>query len=70
MLTISDKEKLILEYLEENDTITLSKFRKIAKISAYKAENILTNFLALDIIEIEISEKHILYRLSKSFGEI
>lgn len=66
----TDKEKLILEYLEENDTITLSKFRKIAKISAYKAENILTNFLALDIIEIEISEKQVLYRLSKTFEAI
>lgn len=66
----SDKEKLLLVYLEDNDFISLSKFRKLAKISAYKAENILTNFLALDIIEIEISEKNILYRLSKSFGEI
>ena len=66
----TDKEKLILEYLEENDTITLSKFRKIAKISAYKAENILTNFLVLDIIEIEISEKQVLYKLSKSFEEL
>jgi len=69
-INYTDKEKLILEYLEENDSISLSKFRKIANISAYKAENILTNFLALDIIEIEISEKHILYRLSKSFGDI
>lgn len=66
----SDKEKLLLEYLEENDFISLSKLRKIAKISAYKAENILTNFLALDIIEIEISEKQVLYKLSKSFEEL
>jgi predicted HTH transcriptional regulator len=69
-INYTDKEKLILEFLEENDNITLSKFRKIAKISAYKAENILTNFLALDIIEIEISEKQVLYKLSKSFEEL
>ena len=66
----SDKEKLLLGYLEDNDSITLSKFRKIAKLSAYKAENILTNFLALDIIEIEISEKQVHYTLSKSFEAI
>jgi len=69
-INYSDTEKLLLEYLEENDSISLSKLRKLAKISAYKAENILTNFLALNIIEIDISEKLILYRLSKSFEEL
>jgi len=68
-INYSDKERLLLEYLEVNDSISLSKFRKLAKISAYKAENILTNFLALDIIEIEITEKRIVYRLSPNFGE-
>jgi predicted HTH transcriptional regulator len=66
----SDKEKLLLEYLEDHDSISISRFRKLAKISVYKAENILTNFLALDIIEIEISEKQTLYKLSKSFESI
>ena len=66
----SDKEKLLLIYLEDNDSISLSRFRKLAKISAYKAESILTNFLALDIIEIEITEKQVLYRLSKTFEAI
>ena len=68
-INYSDKERLLLEYLEVNDSISLSKFRKLAKITAYKAENILTNFLALDIIEIEITEKRIVYRLSPNFGE-
>ncbi len=68
-INYSDKERLLLEYLEVNDSVSLSKFRKLAKITAYKAENILTNFLALDIIEIDISEKKIVYRLSPNFGE-
>jgi predicted HTH transcriptional regulator len=68
-INYTDKEKILLTYLEENKTISLSKFRKLAKISAYKAENILTNFLALDIIDIEISEKQIYYKLSDSSGE-
>lgn len=64
-INYTEKEKILLEYLEDNDTITLSKFRKLAKTSNYKAENILTNFLALDIIDINISEKNITYCLSK-----
>jgi predicted HTH transcriptional regulator len=68
-INYSNKERLLLEYLEVNDSISLSKFRKLAKTTAYKAENILTNFLALDIIEIDISEKKIVYRLSPKFKE-
>lgn len=68
-INYTEKEKLLLEYLENHDSITLSKFRRIAGISAYKAGNIFTNFLALDIIEIEISEKRTVYRLSGEFKE-
>jgi len=68
-INYTEKEKLLLEYLENHDSITLSKFRRIAGISAYKAGNILTNFLALDIIETEISEKRTVYRLSDEFKE-
>lgn len=63
----SDKERLLLEYLEENAQISVSKFRKLAKISQYKAENILVNFLALDIIQIHISERKVAYSLSENF---
>jgi len=68
-INYSDKEKILLEYLEENESISLSKFRKLAKISNYKAENILTNFLALDIIDINISEKKTTYSISKSYNQ-
>lgn len=64
----SEKERLLLEYLEENDQISVSKFKRIAKISQYKAENILVNFLALDIIKIHISEKKVHYSLSDNFS--
>ena len=65
----TEKERLLLEYLEENDFITVTKFRKISGLSRYKAENILTNFLALDLIEIIFSEKGVVYRLSGDFYE-
>jgi len=63
----SEKERLLLEYLEENDQITVSKFKRVAKVSQYKAENILVNFLALDIIKIHITEKKVNYSLSDNF---
>jgi predicted HTH transcriptional regulator len=63
----TDKDKVLLEYLENNDFISFSKFRKLAKISPYRAEKILTNFLSLDLIEIDISEKSVVYRLSNNF---
>jgi predicted HTH transcriptional regulator len=66
----TDKDKILLEYLENNDLITFSKFRKLAKISPYRAEKILTNFLALDLIEIDISEKSVVYRLSENFRKV
>jgi predicted HTH transcriptional regulator len=62
-INYGEKERLLLEYLEINKTISLSKFKKIARISPYKAGNILTNFLALDLIQIKISEKEVVYCL-------
>jgi predicted HTH transcriptional regulator len=65
----TEKERLLLEYLEENDVITVTKFRKISGLSRYKAENVLTNFLALNLIDIEFSEKNVVYRLADDFYE-
>jgi len=67
-INYSEKEKLLLEYLENNDQITVSKFKRLAKISPYKAENILVNFLALDIIQIHITETQFTYSLSDKFS--
>jgi len=68
-INYTQNERLLLEYLENNEFISISKFKRTAGISLYKAENVLTNFLALNIIEVVIFEKQVLYRLSKEFGE-
>lgn len=60
-------EKLLLEFLEKNEFITLSKLVRIAGISNRMAQNILINFLALDILEPVITETQVLYRLSAGF---
>lgn len=62
-LKFTDKEKALLEYLELNPTITLSKFSRMAMISRAKAENILVKFVLLKLIKIRFEEKQTLYSL-------
>ena len=59
-------ENLLLEYLKEKGPITLSKFRKIARISPYRAESILANLIILKIILFNASEKGFTYELNPS----
>ena len=59
----TEKEKILLEYLEEHKSITLNKFSRIGMISRKRAEKILLNFIVLDIIEIVFTEKQTLYCL-------
>jgi predicted HTH transcriptional regulator len=66
----TETEKTLLEYLESNPVISLTEFTKLAFISSHKAENILSNFIALDIIVPEISGDQVLYKLpNKPSGE-
>jgi predicted HTH transcriptional regulator len=57
-------ENLLLEYLSENGSITFSRFRKIARISAYRAEMILSNLIILNVLIMNASEKGIVYELN------
>ena len=59
-------EKLLFEYFEHNEYITLSKFVKLAKLKYYKAENVLVNLMCLKIIDIVFTEKQVIYRLKDS----
>lgn len=61
----TDKEKLLLDYLSDNQYITFSKFRKIARISPFKAERILINMLVLNLIDIVFTENLTYYTLKQ-----
>jgi predicted HTH transcriptional regulator len=63
-ITYTEHEKVLLEYLEHNESITFSAFQKLAGISPYQAEVILVNLLALDILEAGITEKQVVYRMA------
>lgn len=63
LVRYSREEKLILDFLSDHETITISKFKRIAKISKYKAERILINLIVLDLIEIIFTDNGALYKL-------
>ena len=62
----SKAENTLLDYLGKNGSITLSGFRKIARISSYRAENILANLIILKIIIMNVSDKGFRYELNPS----
>jgi len=66
----TEKEKILLEWLEKNKEITISKFCKIAHITQKDAENILSDFIVLDIIEMKIIEKQVKYLLKNFPNEL
>ncbi len=62
-LEYTNTEKLLLNYLKANDYITLSKFCRIGKIRLQQAEEILSDLIVLDILQIRIDEKGARYSL-------
>ena len=65
-IKFTETEKLLLEYLETNASITLSKFMRIAGISKDRAENILVKFILLKTIEIIFTAQATLYCIKKN----
>jgi len=60
----SIKEKILLEMLENNKQITLKQFMDLAQLSKFHAENLLINFVLLDIVEMVFTEKDVYYVLN------
>lgn len=61
----TDKEKILLDYLSDHTYITFSKFRKIARISPFKAERILINMVVLNLVDIVFTENSTYYTLKQ-----
>lgn len=62
-INYSRKEKVLLDYLDENQKITLHQFMKYAQLSKKNAEKILIDFILLQIIDIVFTEKQVYYIL-------
>lgn len=56
-ISYSDSEKKLLQYLDENDKITLKQFSKLLRSSFKQAQKILVNLILTNVIQIHTSEK-------------
>jgi len=68
-IEFSDKEKLLLQYLEINPNISMSKFCKVAMITKKAAENILVNLITLGLIEMVYSNQHFSFTFKRKTPE-
>jgi predicted HTH transcriptional regulator len=57
-------ENLLMNYLSENESITMTKFRKIARISSHRAESILSNLIIIRILIMNSSDKGFTYSIN------
>jgi len=64
LIRFGKPEKLLMEHLRINGSITLSAFRKMAKIPSFRAEKIIVNLILCDVISIDASEKGFSYILN------
>jgi len=69
LIRFGKPEKSLMEYLKANGTITISGFRKLAKIPSYRAEKILVNLILCKVLEMNASEKGFSYSLCKPIQE-
>ena len=64
LIKFGNAENTLMDYLKKNGSITISKYRKIAKISSYRAESILANLIILKVLIMNASEKGFTYELN------
>jgi predicted HTH transcriptional regulator len=62
-----EPRKTLIEFLSNNENITLSKFSKIAQINRLQAETILAELLTIKCIEARFGEKPVTYYLNQNF---
>lgn len=67
--TYSDNEKFLIQYLQKNDSITFSKFIRLAQISRQKAQEILSNFIIMDIVRLNTTLEGTYFYLNTDFDK-
>jgi predicted HTH transcriptional regulator len=65
----SEDEKFLVEYLQRNEGITFSKFVRMAHISRNKAEEVLSNFIIMDVIKMQTSREGTVFILNSDFDK-
>lgn len=62
-ISIEGDYKWLLEYLQEYSTITVNEFRNYAGISKHLAEDILSDFVVIDVIRMELNKREAVFSL-------
>jgi len=62
-IQFKNPEKVLLQYLRENEDITFSKFQRMAQINRHKVEEVLVRLLCWDILEMHFNKKSWVYSL-------
>jgi predicted HTH transcriptional regulator len=68
-VTYSKDEKLLVDYLVSNDSITLSKFIRLAQLNRNKAIDILSSFVLMKIIKMDYFEDKTVFELNQEFDK-
>lgn len=63
LVKFGNAENILMDYLKKNGSVTLSKFKKIARISPYRAEAIIANLILFKVVKMNASEKGFSYEL-------
>jgi predicted HTH transcriptional regulator len=69
-LKFGREEQGLMDYLSENETITLPRFIKVAKTNFTTAEKILVSLILMNVIRMELTEKTVYYRLNKQYNSL
>jgi predicted HTH transcriptional regulator len=67
--TYSKDEKFLIDFLQNNDGITFSKFIRMAHISRKKAEEVLSNFVIMNVVKMQTSRDGTVFELNKEFDK-
>ena len=65
----SDDEKILIEYLKKNSSISFSKFIRLAHISRKKAEEILSNFVIIGVVNLSSGIDGTIFSLNENFRD-
>ena len=63
----SDDEKYLINYLQKKSSISFSKFIRLAHISRKKAEDILSNFVVMKVVDLNSQKEGTIFSLNDNF---
>lgn len=70
LISFSEDEKCLLDYLENNKRISVGKYSRIAHLSYKKAEQVIINFRSLDILKDSFGDNRIEYSINDHFDRM